>query len=299
MHLRRHAPTCLPLGLALVASGCLYVPVTSREQGFADQQTAELAAGETSRARVVEMFGEPVAAFEGGATWVYADQGQSARWLFLGFGQTPYALTERETEDHFLRIDFDASGTVAHWETAHAKHKQACSSSGICTGHGMSVLDSRAADARAKDFGTPPGGCAVYLYANAPWYIGDPQGDAVYVWLDGEPAGPLIDAGHFFRFARQPGAHTVATQYLVPRTDGWVLYGPHSVYERRFIEFSCIAGEKVFLRVDATSEPPHTLSRELQEEGRRAIRKRRLLLNDYIPVKAFMPVYERDQRLVD
>lgn len=205
-YLRPLARLVVLISLILLSAGCIYLPVTSKEKGFDEVERNTLVLSETTRQQVREQFGDPLAEFERGSTWIYSDEGLSARWLFLGFGMTPFALTEREEETYFLQLDFRADDTLLDSDIARIKSGKVCSASGVYSAHGLSVLASQHANADAITFVAPPERCAVYLYAEKldQIYLYNIRGDALSVKRNSIAEGYLINEDHFSDSSSKP-----------------------------------------------------------------------------------------------
>ena len=289
--------------LATLGSGCIVAGVPIQvpdEKPFKDDRLAFIEIGTTTKAQVATTMsnftvltdeGEKVVALrplklKGGDWWLY--KRDRATWQWAGciiFIDGDCGTTDVGSDHRFLLIKFDERGVVSDYDVS-SLGSDGCNSSGICMQKGsFTFLASAEEDDLAKGFHPLNDGCSVYMYAKVGVMSGlDPL--PVSVTLDDNPAFSLIDREGFLHWRVVDGPHqiNIKDRYsyrgsLVPEIDcqqGDIL----------FIKYSRKRSASLGSAFIAAFAP--TDKREIEtffgvveySEGRREIKKRRLVLMD-------------------
>ena len=219
-HLRTH----LLALLAVVASGCVYIP-TPGTKPFNEEVVARIISGKTTRTDVLASFGNPDHRYLDDRLFAYYDDQLKGVAISYGIGAN--------FKGYYLLVEFDESGTVVaagrvtgdpsqrnffeNVAYGHDTDDKSCIATGFClTGQPVSrwsrvpLFAPEKMDAVAKRFGTDPAACTVYLaippmarihtpdFAHAPAFFD----------LDGRLIATVpfdAGAGVFYRFRIDPG----------------------------------------------------------------------------------------------
>jgi hypothetical protein len=287
--------------LPLILAACLMVPpvkVSSDEViPFEDSQLGNLQAGVTSKADVLEVLGAPGIEFDSGSVWVYEDV-YHEDWFFLavavapaigGYGGSGTAEGGRYEKDipYFLIIRFDLDGSL--------------------TSHKIVPLGDNyfAANLRCNEEI-----CASWLATR------DEEGTLywnkdypVESWLDGQPAGWLLNKKQFFFWQLDPGTHHLFARATLPLSRQIL---DSTEFEKHSIHLNCEAGHLYFLELRVMVERRGFFKNvidfgmELQQrdaaKGRKAIGKRQLVLSTWDASRKARPVIltpDMELRVID
>ncbi len=287
-------PGPLPLVLFLALQACVLVPI-AEDEPYRNERLTSLDHTSSTRADVLFAFGEPTRLFDRERVFIYETlQSQALLVLFsLGVSFETLELLVAEFDDagrsvgltalsQGSQVGLYASPFVSHADLAEST---ACVPSGLCIEleQGVAVAPSPR-DQDAKGF-LPGNGYVLYVFreivADVPEEgLEELERELLAFGVDDRTAGVLMDGG-FYRVEASPGVHN----NVVWRTA--VFAGrPRLIKPLARTALRCAAGELHFVRLGGgrgfrRSEAvfdPITMSVTSQEQGRRAIEQRKLLL---------------------
>jgi hypothetical protein len=174
-------PRIILIALSITISGCLYVPWFGSKP-HADDALAQVLTGETTRAEVLEIFGEPDVSREQGKLWIYENGKITGALIAVpipvpGAGAVGTAAFLKQFEDlQSLLVEFE-NDTVKHFRILEEEY--GCYSNDICLISGWalrayppylipkmaSITSIGSDDQLAKRFNGIPGRCSIYIYS--------------------------------------------------------------------------------------------------------------------------------------
>jgi len=299
-----------------VLGGCLAIPPVKLEDAGATpyEDTAQLdvlAAERASKYEVLEMLGGPDVEFASGSVWVYRELSNEEWFYFFGAMPSGAGLGGFEGGRYekdipsFLILKFDSDSRVASWQvetlgdeylsqpvrcddTACAWWFRATEADGTPTWEftGIySLFADKASVFDANGLVSSPGSCRAYLYSKSPF--------PVESWLDGQPAGWLLDKKQLLYWDLESGEHRLFAQLVIPQTHRVL---GDKIFGRRWQSFECVAGESYFFEarsdrgwLDDIRFSPIELRQRSKDEGRKAVRKRKPILSTWDRSGAVQP----------
>ncbi len=281
-------------------AGCIIIPTQMPdEKPFKDERLAFIEIGTTTKEQVATAMsnfkihtdeGEVTVKlnpqkFRGGDRWLYAQDREELQLVFGAYGGGGGTLGD--VDYHFLLIKFDEDGVVSDYKVSSIEG-DGCNRDGVCKGSvNYMLLASEDEDLAAKHFQPPVDSCGIYFYGNPHL--------PVEAWLDGQPAGWLLNKKLYLFWLVNPGERHLFIRAIPPSSHQKLAAAD---FKRRAIHFNCEAGRIYFF------EPTYQTSRftfgglvfpdrigqsrlltELEQRdaatGRGAIGKRQLVLSNW------------------
>jgi outer membrane protein assembly factor BamE (lipoprotein component of BamABCDE complex) len=254
------------LTLALTMQGCLYIPpvkISSDEAiPFDDVPLNALQAGVSFKDDVRAKLGAPSIEFGSGSVWVYEDVFHED-WFYIfvmgslyGGGEVAGGRYEKDIP-YFLVIRFDEAGNLASnkliqlGDDYYDFKKATRCKEGLCASwlatrdqdgtqiheyRGIySVFAADPVDAWTKQFQVPADRCGVYVYWN--------QSYPLESWLDGQPAGWLLNQKQFIFWQLNPGTHHLFVRAVRPWSQQIL---DSAQFKKQSIHLDCEAGSLYF-----------------------------------------------------
>jgi hypothetical protein len=238
-----------------------------------------LSQGEVSRAKVIEMIGEPDVERSNGSIWIY----EQPRHLALGGAITPGGIGGGWLDEYqFMVVEFDGD-LVSHVERV--EDEMGCTSTGICRplmpavgpfpgSYGSStysentvVASKRPDDNSAKTFQSVADMCSWYVYTR------DLQAN---IEIDSNPFVPITDKT-YLHILLKPGAHSIKAP------SG---YEDPFIFEGAELVIECAGGDVVYLeeyidkRYFGTSR--YVIDKVKEDIGQKEILGRHLVISNVV-----------------
>jgi len=188
---------CL-LGLSALLAGCIAVPVAvPEEKPFEEAAEASFQIGASTRADVKEVFGEPE--LRNANWWLFHDTRNG--WQWSGCAAMPGACgtTDRGRTEYFLRVAFDAGGTLSHYEIF--QEDRLCKEHKVCFKNGLLMRAALTGDGDPEAI-APADHCMVTVYSDT-----DRDSMAGVVEVNGRRVGTLVGTRGFLSHPVSAGRH--------------------------------------------------------------------------------------------
>ena len=215
---------------ALLAAGCVVIPIPRRDPTVAAAHWLAARAGAISREDVLLQLGEPDFAGDAEKVLIYRWHRVRALWFVGGYGGAAGGGVEKE---HDLVLRFDPTGRLVGQEVAAGFEilpgKTVCTPSGICVEN--STDDHFVYEANVEPHAEPSGSaCSVVFFPS-----GFSEPGPASIWADGRLLGFASYPG-WLGASLAPGPHRVA-----------VMSSPSQRQIVKELSFTCEAGARLYV----------------------------------------------------